>query len=455
MRDQDPTSESPFLLKNLCRFEKRHLGVVAVGLLIMICWLEPAIHSGLVYAQTTQGELEARPAPVALRRCVGGPQAEQLCNQNGSCPGSTCPDRNVFNISVAVLFNATAAELTSIQNLISAGSAMLFDVTDGQAEIGEAFIYNNAFGTGSDADVLIYPSSSPTWWMANTGAWQVGGAIHVSIDYVNAAVNLGESFAHEFVHLAFDARDEYESRAVNCGAVTGGASCPDAAAIAAGQAACLMDQGGMPGDHSELCWGQGDPNNLTDMSGGNHDATNVTEQSRCRNNRSCWAQVIWAYPHTFLAPTGAPDPAAGGATVHATRFVTPNITTRVVLVLDESGSMGLESPTRMERLKVAAKDFVALAEDGTELGIVSYSDDAEASSGRANVGVATLATNRAVCNTAVDILTPTNWTNIGDGLQKALDLINAAGGVTANTFIVLLISRTQSTTSLPRAFQSL
>lgn len=389
----------------------------ALCLLVAICGPSLIFYVETVSAQTAQGELEGRAAPVALR---------------------PPPDRSVFTISVAVQFSASAAEITTIQNLISEASAMLFDVTDGQAEIGQAFIYNNAFGTGSDADLRIYPSTTPTWWHANTGSWQVGGSMHVSIDNVNTATNRGESLAHEFMHLAFDLRDEYESRASGCGAVTGSASCPDAAAIAAGQASCLMDDGGLAGDHSELCWGQGDPSDLTDMTGGNHDATGVTEQSRCRSGRSCWDQVVWSYPNTFLAPTGAPDPAAGGATVNPTQFVMPDVTTRVVLVLDESGSMSLESPSRMERLKVACKDFVALAEDDNELGIVSYSDDAEATSGRANVPIATLATNRATCNTAIDNLAPDAWTNIGDGLNKAMDMITATGGVTANTFIVLM-----------------
>ncbi|MBU1172823.1 MAG: VWA domain-containing protein [Proteobacteria bacterium] len=406
-------------------------------LLCIIGGLGPFFYGEIAYAQTTEGELEGRAAPLALRRCEGGANAGGLCNQDGDCPGSTCPDRNVFNISVAVQFNATAAELTTIQNMISDGSAWLFDVTDGQAEFGEAFIYNNAFGTGSDADLRIYPSTSPTWWGANTGNWQVGGSMSISIDNIPAVDRPGESLAHEFFHLAFDAKDEYEEVAVGCGAWVADANCPNAAAIAAGETPSLMGSRDH-GPRSELCWGQGNPANLTDVTGGNHDATNVTEQSRCRNNRSCWAQAIWAYPHTIMAPAGAPDPDANGATVDVTRFVMPNDTTRVVLVLDESGSMGLESPSRMARLKVAAKDFVALAEDNTELGIVSYSDDAEATSGRANIPIDSLSHNRAACNTAVDNLTPTNWTNIGDGLQKALAMITTAGGVTANTFIVLM-----------------
>ncbi|UCG88368.1 MAG: VWA domain-containing protein, partial [Gemmatimonadota bacterium] len=363
-------------------------------------------------------------------------------------------DRNVFNLSVAVLFDATNAQLTDIENLISAGSAVIFDVTDGQAEIGEAFIHNNAFGT--DADVRVYdatctsgtnvgnacavhndcppnpPNADPgecgVWWQALTGSWGKVGSIKVSINWIYTQLDVphpDRAFAHEFTHLVFDAKDEYESRAVNCGAWLGWADCPDAAA---GQEPSLMD-----GDGTEYCWGHGDPTNLTDMSGGNHDATDVTEQSRCRSNRSVWDQVVWAWPSTFIKPAGAPDPAANGATVNATKFVRTDNTTRVVLVLDESGSMALESPSRMERLKVAANDFVTLAESGTELGIVSYSNDAEATSGRQNVAIAALGANRSNWTNAINAMSPNLRTNIGAGLQKAKDMINAAGGVTANT----------------------
>ena len=385
------------------------------------------------HAQTALGELEGRPAPVALRKCSG---TTTLCNDSADC-GGTCPDRNVFNISVAILFNANNTQLTAIQNMISGCSADLFDVTDGQAEIGEAFLYNNAVGTGTSADLIVYPASNDTWWQANTGSWQVGGSMHVSINYVTGGTDPGESLAHEFIHLAFDARDEYESRAVGCGAATNGFSCPHPDAIAAGEASCLMDNGGGAGDFSEFCWGQGDPGNTTDISGGNHDADNNTEQSRCRSNRSCWAQIVWAYPNTFVQPTGAPDPAANGATVNPTQFIIAQSTTRVVLVLDESGSMDLEAPSRMERLKVAAKDFITLAETGTEVGIVSYSDNAS-SPPHANIAISALGADRSNWNDAIDDLNPDGWTNIGDGLEEAMDLITAAGGVTANTYIVLM-----------------
>jgi len=426
--------KNPKKLIQKSKLFNRCVKVLLIMLVMIISGLLPVNELSTLYAQTTQGELEARAAPVFRRICMGGSNAGHLCNQNGVCPGSTCPDRNIFNISVAVQFNATNAELSNIQDLISEGSAVLFDVTDGQAEIGEAFIYNNAFGTGGNADLRIYPSTSPTWWKANTGSWQVGGSMHVSINNINPAINQGGTLTHEFLHLVFDLRDEYESADAYCDG-TGSESCPDAAAIAAGATPSIMDESGVD---AELCWGQGDPNNLTDLSNGNHDATNVTEQSMCRSNRSGWAQVVWSWPNTFLAPTGAPDPAANGATVNPTRFILPDNTTRVVMVLDESWSMNYESPKRIERLKVAALDFIALAENNTELGIVSYSDDAETSSGRTNVAIASLGNNRSTWTNAINGISPYNMTNIGAGLEKAMDMITTAGGVTANTFIVLM-----------------
>jgi len=429
---------------------------------VLVSTLAAPSAPGIALAQgTTMGEIEGRPAPVARRMCAGGSNVGALCNEDGDCPGSTCFDRNVFNISVAVHYDASDADLTAIEDLVEAGSDMLFDITDGQAEIGQATIHNNAFGT-SEADLRIYPltcESGPSmgnictvdddcppnapdpapatcgngvWWWAATGSWKTGGAMNVSIDNVLSSSRPGEFLAHEFTHLVFDARDEYESRP-GCNIASPGDACPIPDSVAAGEEPSIMD-----GNGTEYCWGQGDPSDATDISGGNHDADNSTEHSQCRANRSVWDQVVWSWPNTFLKPAAAPDPGAGGATVNATRFIRTDEERRVVLVLDESGSMDAESPTRMERLKVAAKDFIALAETGTEVGIVSYSDDAEAASGRANVAIAALGSDRSTWNNAIDDLAPDNFTNIGAGLQKARDMVAGAGGVTGNTYVILM-----------------
>lgn len=401
---------------------------------LAFCLLIPPLVGlpGVAFAQSAQGELQGRPAPVSLRRCTAGANQGALCNDAADCPGATCPTTNIFNLSVAVHFAATAAQIQSIEDLLTAGSQTLLDVTDGQAQLGTVTIHNDAFGT-TQADLRIYPATNDTWWNANTGSWKNGGSAHVSINYINNPATQGGVIAHELSHLIFDPRDEYESRAVNCGAVTPGASCPDAATIAAGQASCLMDSNG-----NEFCWGQGDAANLTDVTGGNHDATNVTEQSRCRSNRSCWDQLVWSWPDVFTKPAAAPDAGTNGVAHKAVNFVVTNDTSRVVLVLDESGSMGLESPTRMDRLHVAARNFVELADNGAEVGILSFATDALPASGRTEIAVAALTANRTALTTAIDGLTPATRTNIGGALTRAKQLITDAGGVTANTYIVLM-----------------
>jgi hypothetical protein len=424
---------------------------------ILICFFG-AENVWATHAATTNGEIENRPAPVFRRVCLSGTNAGNYCKQNSECPGSSCASRNVYNITVAVLYDAPAADITSIRNLITAMSSTLFDVTDGQAEIGIVTIHNNAIST-NQADLVIHPSTINTWWKANSGHYRTGGYMEVSINQITsppAWLNTAYALTHEFTHLVFDARDEYEDRQPNCGAVIKECAsgvdvgnscntdadcsgsdcenighCPHPSAGAAETS--LMDENG-----TEFCWGQADSANLTDLSGGNHDPFNTTEQSSCRSNRSVWDQVVWSWPTTFLKPTGAPDPGANGAVVNAPNFVITNDDVRVVLVLDESGSMDLESPKRLERLKVAAKDFIATAENNTELGIVSYSTTANSADGHASVAIAALGNNRATWNNAVHGLGANGWTNIGDGLQKAKDMIVTAGGVTANTYIVLM-----------------
>jgi len=366
--------------------------------------------------ETPFGQIEGRLAPVFRRICLGGINAGDLCNENANCPGSSCADRNVFNLFVSVRFNATPAQLAIIQTRIDAMAASLWDSTDGQVQIGEVFLLNNSFGASGDIWVQAGAGLS-----ANSGHWAIGGKIFAGMSTLTSLAGAGEGLAHEFGHLVFDARDEYESRAAGCGGLTGGAQCP----TLPGEERCLMDQGGTGIMSTEFCWSD------------NHEAALVTEQSRCRSNRSCWDQIGWSWPNTMLVPAGAPDPVPP-AGLDPVVFIQPPSNARIVLVLDTSGSMDAESPSRIDRLKTAALDFVALAENGVELGVVSFNDPATD-----EVAIAALAANRVAYTTAINNLCsgPGNcagWTNISDGLQNAKDMIDAAGGVTANTFIVLM-----------------
>jgi hypothetical protein len=390
--------------------------VVAVG--------TPTALPSAAILQTAMGEIEGRPAPVSRRHCIAGANAGQLCNEDGDCPGSTCQDRNVFNLSVSVRFNATAGQLATIRNAIEDGADLLFDATDGQAQIGQVTILNNS--TGNRGHIWV---TSAGGCVTDTGTFgtYTGGNIAMSIGSLAGASGAG-CVAHEFAHFVFDVRDEYETRAAGCGAVGGAANCP---AVASGDEACLMECCGRIG--TEFCWGHANPANLADLSGGNHDPSLVTEQSRCRSNRSCWDQIGWSWPNTFLVPPGAPDEGSGGNAINPVVFVQPPSNARIVLVLDTSGSMSAESPTRLDRLKTAALDFVDLAESGVELGIVSFSTNAVD-----EVPIAALGADRSAYTTAINDLAPLGATNIGDGLQHARDMILAAGGVTAQTSIILM-----------------
>jgi hypothetical protein len=366
---------------------------------------------------------------VARRRCIGGTEAGTLCKRNADCPGSTCFDRNVFNLSVAVHFNADSTQIQVIKNALSGMSYVLMDVTDGQAEIGQFIIHNNAISS-NNADIRIYEPGSGEWWWANTGGWKTGGSIHVSYNYIASSTHPGNVFVHEFTHLVFDARDEYQSATVGCteSLPQGTAQCPIEEAQNNGEYPCIMDNS----NFSEYCWGQGALDG--GVTHGNHDASLITEQSRCRSDRSVWDQVVWSWPNTFLKPAGAPDPGTNGATLNSPKFIEVDNTRRVVLALDRSGSMGTESPTRLSRLQTAARDFVALAENGTELGMVSFSTN-----GSTDVPLAALSADRTVYDTAINSLTASGATNIGEALQIAHSMIvNAGAPLPADTYIVLM-----------------
>jgi hypothetical protein len=65
-----------------------------------------------------------------------------------------------------------------------------------------------------------------------------------------------------------------------------------------------------------------------------------------------------------------------------------------------------ESPSRTQRREVAARDFIATAEDGTEVGIVSYASDVSTASGRKIVPIDALGNHRRAWTDAVASLTP-------------------------------------------------
>ena len=96
----------------------------------------------------------------------------------------------------------------------------------------------------------------------------------------------------------------------------------------------------------------------------------------------------------------------------------PQDTGTVVLVIDVSGSMFAQDvdPNRMEATKRAARDFVQNQPNGVKIGVVSFSDFAAL--------VAPPTRDRGPVLEAIGRLRPQRGTNIGAGLQVALDAIS-------------------------------
>jgi Ca-activated chloride channel homolog len=95
----------------------------------------------------------------------------------------------------------------------------------------------------------------------------------------------------------------------------------------------------------------------------------------------------------------------------------PTNTGTVILAIDVSGSMFAEDvpPNRMEATKDAVREFVEKQPSGVKIGIVSFSDFGAL--------VAPPTRDRKPVIDAINRLRPQRGTNIGGGLQAALDAI--------------------------------
>jgi hypothetical protein len=106
---------------------------------LTVVMVAPFLVDPFVFAGgTAQGEIEVRPGSVIRRSCTAGPLMGELCNSDARCDGHPCPDSDIFNLSVAVRFNATPAELQIIETSIQEAAAWLFDATRSRGRMPHA-----------------------------------------------------------------------------------------------------------------------------------------------------------------------------------------------------------------------------------------------------------------------------------------------------------------------------
>jgi Ca-activated chloride channel family protein len=109
-----------------------------------------------------------------------------------------------------------------------------------------------------------------------------------------------------------------------------------------------------------------------------------------------------------------------GAAKPMARVPVPRDEATVMLVIDVSGSMNADDvdPTRMEAAQRAATRFLDRLPERFQVGLVTFSSEAET--------LVPPTTDREAVRSALEMLTANGGTAMGDGLARALDVIEAA-----------------------------
>ena len=114
-----------------------------------------------------------------------------------------------------------------------------------------------------------------------------------------------------------------------------------------------------------------------------------------------------------------------------------------MLVVDRSGSMTGPTgatTTKMEAAKAAAALFVDVAADDDRLGVVSFTGDTIEPNDDATLehNLQLVAGNRLTAQLKIAGITPTGWTSIGDGMEKAQDSLTPQTTPASIDHIILL-----------------
>ena len=399
--------------------------------------------------------------------------------QPASAGSGQVNNNGTIDITVSLRFPPSAADLTTLQNQITAASRVLWDATDGQLRFGKVTILCGAINEDL-ADIWVFADnkrSGTTFWTDGSGLGRRG--VHINYYLPGGS---GTVWAHEFGHLALGLADEYSEQS-RFGACWGYGPCMDNGIDETNQ--CLMQQpAGV--SQTEFCvnanhdplQGQGspctvaapdptDPNcttncDLYNLTTNRYETTQQTDLS----NRSCWAHLVANF--SFLsAPANLPDADEPNG------FVAPTITNNcaatdtVMLILDRSGSMawstksdggevcgdGVDNDndgtvdesdcgnTRMSFLQAAARAWLDLSSGkGVKAAIVSFNESAKLEAGFQDVTAATLGGLKGV----VGALAPGGSTGIGNALLQTAFTFDAQTGATNKT--AFLISDGQNNT---------
>lgn len=342
-------------------------------------------------------------------------------------------DNGVHNFCVSTRFNATNTQLQQIRTAFQNASQILADATDGQHKFGTVKIVNNS-GASNSADYWINPGAGRAY--ATLGNYGVRGQ-HVNLFFddnflaTNGIDGDAYTIAHEHAHHSYGVADEYSGP-------NGAAESAPASAESPTLNYSLMDNYFTRGGRA---FGGGYTLNEFDVAS-NFDPDRDTWQYSI-NQKSVW-ETIAAHPkRSATAPASLPVDAPPAA--HTVTFVDALGKLRAVLLIDRSGSMSIDD--RIGLVKIGANNFLNLLSIQDAVGVTSFSSSSSVDFSLADVNNSTI--NGAA--SAVQSLSASGSTNIGDGLLTALGQLTSQSQRSCNEIVVLLSDGDHNTGTAPQS----
>jgi len=335
-----------------------------------------------------------------------------------------------FNFCASVRFNATPAQLALIRTGFQNGSDVLLDATDNQHRFGTIWLVNNS-GASATAEYWVNPGlGRANAWLNQYGfrGWFVNLYYNSDFQATNGADGDAYTIAHEHVHLAYGVADEYSGPFGNAE----DAPYPDTAALNYSLMDNFFTRGGRAFGTTytlnEFCVA------------GNHDPDRDTWQEYLYGE-SVWETVARSrYP--ALPPVGLPVDAPPAS--QAVTFVNGTGGLRVMLLVDRTRSMVTDQ--RLGLAQQGANQFIGILANGDLAGVVPFT--AELPIVIYPLTVVTDAV-RAQLRDFINNLTPIGETNIGWGLEEALNQITSQSDRACKNEIIVLLSDGDQTTGIP------
>ncbi len=347
--------------------------------------------------------------------------------------GKFNPTTGKFDFIVSIQFAASDAQIDAVKARFIAASKVFHTATRGNHQFGRITICNNSMATGY-ADFLIFDTrcaksratpggygirfvneDEPKVPVYDSSPEDVMNRVKLYWDRIEDSERGHFTIAHEFSHLVYDIRDEYEGP----GDVP--SECPGNAT------ACLMDSYyTRPSSGTFITDDCGRyvreiPTLIQFCDTTNHDPLKNNYQNETHSGKSCWEVVSTQtrFPLTGVKPLVGPT------------FLDATNERRIVILLDRSGSMlpenNIGAEDRLTAAKDAATEFINALPDTDgwgniyQIGAVSFANTANGEVALENV----TATKQTTTTTVIVNIPGGGATGMGLGIAEALSQMPA------------------------------